>query len=95
MIAVGQIMTVQDLPPALKKPDHLLDKPDHLLLRGGSCVIGPDGKYLLEPVMDKKGIIYFDLENLDRVLEEKMALDVTGHYKRGDVFNLEVNRERP
>ena len=94
VIAVGQIMAVKDLPKELKRPEHLQDQPDQLLLRGGSCVIGPDGKYLLEPIMDKAGIFYHEIENLDRIYEEKMALDVTGHYNRKDIFQLKVNRER-
>jgi len=32
--------------------------------------------------------------DLTRCIEEKMALDVTGHYQRNDVFDLSINQSR-
>ena len=29
-----------------------------------------------------------------RILEEQMTLDVSGHYARDDIFSFEVNRRR-
>ncbi len=94
VIAVGQITRVKDLPKILDLPEYLKDKPDEMLLWGGSCVIGPDGHYILEPQCHKEGIFIVEVDDLDKVYGERMALDVTGHYNRLDVFNLEVNRER-
>ena len=91
VIAVGQILRVQDIPDHLQQPEHL--QPEQLLLKGGSCLIGPDGKYILEPQFDKEVILYATLD-LKRTLEEKMALDVTGHYQRPDIFDLSVNNRR-
>lgn len=92
-VGVGQIMRVKDIPDELTLPDELKSKPDHMLLNGGSCIVGPDGQYVMEPVWDQEGIFLADVD-LNRCYEEKMALDVTGHYQRNDVFQLDVNHKR-
>ena len=93
VLAVGSIMPVADFPAELSLPESLRDQPESLLLNGGSAVIAPDGEYLVEPVYSEETIIYADLD-LKRIAEEQMALDVTGHYARDDVFTFEVNRRR-
>lgn len=92
-IGVGQIMRVRDIPGEFTLPDELKGKPEHLLLNGGSCIVGPDGHYVMEPVWDQEGVFVHEVD-LNRCYEERMALDVTGHYQRNDVFNLEVNQRR-
>lgn len=92
-VGVGQIMRVKDIPSELEIPDTLKEKPNDLLLNGGSCVYGPNGECLLEPVWDKEGIFLIEVD-LNRCIEERMALDVSGHYQRNDVFELKVNKKR-
>lgn len=89
-VGVGQIMRVKDIPKELNLPAELKDKPEHMLLNGGSCIIGPDGHYIMEPIWDKEGVFVQEVD-LKRCVEERMALDVTGHYQRNDVFELKVN----
>ena len=59
--------------------------------RGGSAVIGPDGRYIAGPIFDEETVLTaeIDLSEIDR---EKMTLDVSGHYGRPDVFGLTLNR---
>ncbi len=90
VIAAGQILRVSDMPKELEMPDHLKDKPDQMMLNGGSCVIGPDGNYLLEPQFDVEGVLLCEIEDLDQAYKERMTLDVTGHYQRLDVFDFKV-----
>ena len=92
-VGVGQIMRVSDIPEQLNLPDELKDKPDHLLLNGGSCIVGPDGHYVMDPTWDKEGVFVTEVD-LNRCYEERMALDVTGHYQRSDVFQLDIKKER-
>ncbi len=90
VLAAGLIMHVRDLPPELNTPAELANGPDDLLLRGGSAVIGPDGRYIAGHVFDKETIMTaeIDFSEIDR---EKMTLDVSGHYNRPDVFDLRLN----
>lgn len=92
VLAAGLIMLASDLPDDLSRPAELTDNPGALLLRGGSCVVGPDGRYIVEPVFDEETILLatLDLTEIDR---EKMTLDVTGHYQRPDLFDLKLRKD--
>ncbi len=92
-VGVGQIMRVKDIPTELTLPDALKDKPEQMLLNGGSSIVGPDGQYVMEPLWDQEGVFTAEVD-LNRCYEEKMSLDVTGHYQRNDVFQLDVNHRR-
>ncbi len=58
-----------------------------LLVSGGTCIIAPDGSLVAGPVFGREEILVADLD-LGRIAEESMALDVTGHYNRPDLFEL-------
>lgn len=94
VIAVGQILSAKEIPDEMVLPPDFESEPDKLLMNGGSCVIGPDGQFLLEPQFDKNEVIYFEIDNLERAIEERMTLNVTGHYQRPDVFDLQLNKKR-
>lgn len=56
-----------------------------------SGVYGPDGRLVSEPMIDREGIVYADID-LNRCIEPKQYHDIQGHYNRFDIFKLEVNR---
>lgn len=91
VLAAGSLMKVSDVPKELSVIDELKDKPEHFLLRGGSAIIAPDGKYIVEPVFDEEKILTADLD-LRMIDKEMMALDVSGHYSRPDLFEFEVKQ---
>lgn len=91
VLAAGSVMRASALPPELPPHPDKVTSPDQWVMRGGSAIIGPDGGYLAGPVYDEPTVLYADLD-LDRVREERMTLDVTGHYHRPDVFTFAVNR---
>ena len=66
-----------------------MERLEDVVCRGGSCVVDPYGHYLTEPVWDKEGIIYADL-NMDDVASSKMEFDAIGHYNRPDIFDFRV-----
>ena len=93
VVAAGQILKAKDLPEELELPANLANNPNQFVLKGGSCVIGPDGKYITEPIFDREEIILADIDP-EKVYEERMTLDVSGHYQRNDIFSFEVNNKR-
>lgn len=90
VLAIGSILSIRDLPAGLPARSEITA--DDLLLNGGSCVIAPNGSFLVEPVFDTETIITMeiDLREIDR---ESMTLDVSGHSLRSDVFNFSVNKD--
>lgn len=87
VLAAGLITKARDLPGDLELPPGVRENPDGLVCSGGSCIIAPDGSILAGPVFDREEILVADLD-LGRIAEESMALDVTGHYNRPDVFQF-------
>lgn len=89
VIAAGQLMKANELPSEFDLPPTLA--PETLILKGGSCVVAPNGSYVIEPDFTGKALLVADID-LGLVTQEKMALDVTGHYNRPDIFQFEVKR---
>jgi predicted amidohydrolase len=102
VLACGQIIEAGSLPPELDLPPGLAPQSGGdpragldpkagraLVASGGSCIFGPDGALLAGPVFDREEILTADLD-LGRIAEESMALDVTGHYARPDLFDFRV-----
>jgi nitrilase len=54
---------------------------------GGSCIIAPDGRLLVEPLWRQEGILYADLD-LNETVKAGQLLDSVGHYARPEVLGL-------
>lgn len=91
VLAAGLIMQAKDLPAELTSVPSLAADPEAFVLRGGSAIIGPDGRYVVEPVFDRETIVSAELD-LTAIDREKMTLDVAGHYNRPDVFRFAVRK---
>ena len=91
VLAAGSVMRASALPAELEPHPTKVQSADSWVMRGGSAIIAPDGSYLAGPVYEKAITLYADLD-LNRVREERMTLDVTGHYHRPDLFSFEVKR---
>ncbi|NVJ88761.1 MAG: carbon-nitrogen hydrolase family protein [Flavobacteriaceae bacterium] len=93
VISVSALMKRSDFPKETPFYQELIAKAPETLANGGSCIAGPDGEWIIEPVLHKEGLI---IETIDfnRVLEERQNFDAVGHYSRPDVTKLHVNRER-
>ncbi len=93
VISVSSLMKKEDFPSNTPHLDEILKKAPNVMANGGSCIAGPDGEWIIEPVLHKEGIIYETLD-FNRVYEESQNFDPVGHYSRPDVTQLTVNRER-
>lgn len=93
VISVASLMSKADFPESTPHLNQILEKSPEILANGGSCIAGPDGEWLVEPVLHAEGLIYHILD-FNRVYEERQNFDVVGHYSRPDVTKLSVNRER-
>ncbi|KAF1985606.1 carbon-nitrogen hydrolase, partial [Aulographum hederae CBS 113979] len=99
VISVNQFCKVSDFPTDYppftaehydKQPDGSPWTPDAVLSHGGSCVVGPLGTFLAEPVWDREEIVYAELK-MDDLVESRMDFDPVGSYSRPDIFSLSVN----
>ncbi|KAH7084121.1 carbon-nitrogen hydrolase [Paraphoma chrysanthemicola] len=99
VISANQFCRVSDFPSDYppftaeshdRQPDGSPWTSDAVLNHGGSCIVGPLGTFLAEPVWDKEGIVYADLGR-DELIESRMDFDPVGSYARPDIFELKVN----
>jgi len=88
VVAAGGIMRRSDLPRDFEITGRLATDDNEFILDGGSCVIGPDGHYVAGPTFCSEVIILARI-NLERIREESMTLDVTGHFDRPDLFGFQ------
>lgn len=91
VLAAGALMRASALPPELEPHPGRVTVAEQWILRGGSAIIGPDGRYITEPVYDAPAIIIAELA-FERIREESMTLDVTGHYHRAELFDFAPRR---
>ncbi|MEN2282463.1 carbon-nitrogen hydrolase family protein [Algoriphagus sp. SE2] len=93
VISVSSLMRKTDFPKDTPYLDLILENAPEFLTDGGSCIAGPDGKWIMEPVVDVEGL-FIETLDFNRVFEERQNFDPVGHYSRPDVLKLNVNRER-
>lgn len=92
VLSCNQYTTKDMFPENIVEREVFADWPNELT-RGGSCIAGPLGEFIEEPVFGEEKIIYADLD-MNRITEAQYDFDVTGHYSRPDVFQLHVNEKK-
>lgn len=92
VLAAGAIMRARDLPLELERMAQTVGaEEEEVILSGGSAVIGPDGLYVAGPTFGAEVILLARI-HLDRIREESLTLDVTGHFHRPDLFRPDLLR---
>lgn len=93
VLAAGSLMRASALPVELEPHPDRVANTNSWVMRGGSCIIAPNGEFMVPPLYETTALIHADLD-LGMVRREHMSLDVAGHYSRPDSFNFSVNANR-
>jgi nitrilase len=97
VVAAAQFLRAEDVPDEVRDAYRAGVGPDTpesgIWFPGGSAAAGPDGTWVMEPVIDAPGIVHADID-VEQTIAYKHDLDVAGHYARPDIFTLTVDRRR-
>lgn len=93
VVSVSSLMYKTDFPEDTPYLSDILKNAPDTLANGGSCIAGPDGEWIVPPIIDKEGV-FLETIYFNRVLEERQNFDPVGHYSRPDVTQLTVNTKR-
>lgn len=93
VVSVSGLMRREDIGTGAVWRDAVASASGDILADGGSCLVGPDGEWVLSPAPAEEKLLVATLD-YRRVLEERQNFDPSGHYSRPDVTRLHVNRRR-
>ena len=93
VVSASGLMRKTDFPSDTPHLETILEECPDTLANGGSCIAGPNGEWVVKPVVNKEKIIVATIDYLS-VLKERQNFDPVGHYARPDVTKLTVNRQR-
>jgi nitrilase len=93
VVSVSGVMHADGISEAIPHANKIRKAAKGWLADGGSCVAGPDGRWILEPQTGCEGLWTVDLD-FREVARERQNFDPAGHYSRPDVTRLKVNRRR-
>jgi predicted amidohydrolase len=97
VVAAAQFLRAEDVPDEVRDAYRAGVGPDTpesgIWFPGGSAAAGPDGTWVVEPLIDAPGIVHADID-VEQTIAYKHDLVVAGHYARPDIFTLTVDRRR-
>jgi nitrilase len=93
VLSASGLMRKTDFPAETPHLELILANSPDLLANGGSCIAGPDGAWVVEPVVGEERLLVETLDHA-RVRAERQNFDPAGHYARPDVTRLVVDRAR-
>jgi nitrilase len=93
VVSVSGLMRPQDFPTDTPALAEMLANSGPFLANGGSAIALPDGRFLVEPIIDREVLIVAELDHA-LVRGERQNFDLAGHYGRPDVTRLTVDRRR-
>ncbi len=93
VISVSALMRKENIPTDLPFYKEIIDQMPEEMTDGGSCVAGPDGEWMLKPVVNQEDLFTIDIHH-ERIRMERQNFDPSGHYSRPDVLKLKLNSQR-
>jgi nitrilase len=81
VVSASGLMRKTDFPPETPNLEAILTESADMLANGGSCIAGPDGQWIVEPVVGKEKLIVATLD-YQPILKERQNFDPAGHYAR-------------
>lgn len=93
VMSVSGLLRKDDIPTDVPHAAKILSQCTDIIADGGSCLAGPDGKWIIEPVADREELLVATIDH-EKVKQERQNFDPSGHYSRPDVTRLVVNRKR-
>ncbi|MCY1284028.1 Nitrilase [compost metagenome] len=91
VLGSGTVLRGSDIPDDFLSRTQLFPDPDEWINDGDSVVVDPQGRLVAGPLHREAGILYADID-VALVAPARRTLDVTGHYARPDIFELQVRR---
>lgn len=91
VLGSGTALRASDIPQDFPAREALFPDPQEWVNDGDSVVIDPTGKTVAGPMRRETGVLYAEIDTA-RVAPSRRTLDVTGHYARPDIFELQVRR---
>ncbi len=92
VLSAGALLTADSIPAEFPLRDRSMTEGD-VFHDGGSAIAAPDGSWLVEPVAGVERLVVADIDPAI-VRGERQNFDPAGHYFRGDVINVTVDRSR-
>ncbi len=93
VLSVSGLMHRDWIPDAVPHAQAIREAAGEWMADGGSCIAGPDGEWVIEPVTGEETLLTAELD-LNLVYRERQNFDPAGHYARPDVTRLLVDRRR-
>ncbi|MFZ3152607.1 carbon-nitrogen hydrolase family protein [Pseudomonas sp.] len=91
VLGSGTLLRGSDIPEDFPGREQLFADPDEWINGGDSLVVDPTGRLVAGPLHREEGILYAEID-VARVAPARRTLDVSGHYARADIFELQVRR---
>lgn len=93
VLSAGALLRPNAIPGDFPAREASLAGAEEMLYDGGSAIAGPDGRWIVEPVSGHEKLVVADVD-LAAVRGERQNFDAAGHYFRGDVIKVEIDRSR-
>jgi nitrilase len=93
VVSASGLLRKQDIPATTPFYEKMIAASPEVLGNGGSCLAGPEGNWIIEPVVDKETLLVATIDHKE-VRRERQNFDPCGHYSRPDVVQLKLNRKR-